>query len=70
MLVTNLLSSFVVRIPAALYLGISQGMGVYGIGLAVPIASCVGAIAVVVFYYSGCWKKNVVMKGDMGYEQF
>lgn len=70
LLVTNLLSSFVVRIPAALYLGIAQDMGVYGIGLAVPIASCVGAIAVVVFYYSGCWKKNVVMKGDMGYEQF
>nr|MBQ8252228.1 MATE family efflux transporter [Lachnospiraceae bacterium] len=62
LLVTNLISSFIVRIPAALYLGITRDMGVYGIGLAVPVASFVGAVAVVLFYYSGWWKKNVVVK--------
>jgi len=51
LLVTNLISSFIVRIPVALFLGFSKGMGLYGIGLAVPIASCVGAIGVVLFYY-------------------
>ena len=51
LLVTNLVSSFLVRIPVALFLGFSQGHGLYGIGLAVPIASCVGAIGVVLFYY-------------------
>ena len=62
LLVTNLLSSFIIRIPAALYFGITQEMGVYGIGLAVPIASFVGALSVVLFYLSGCWEKNVVIK--------
>ncbi len=51
LLVTNLISSFVVRIPMALFLGFSKEMGLYGIGLAVPIASCVGAVGVVLFYY-------------------
>jgi putative MATE family efflux protein len=51
LLVANLVSSFIVRIPVALYLGFSKGLGLYGIGLAVPSASCVGAIGVVLFYY-------------------
>lgn len=61
LLVTNLCSSFIVRIPAALYLGFSQGLGVYGIGLAVPIASCVGATLVVIFYYTKGWRKNTLV---------
>lgn len=61
LLVTNLISSFIVRIPAALYLGFSQGLGLYGIGLAVPIASCVGAIAVVLFYYTKGWRKKTLV---------
>ncbi len=55
LLVTNLISSFLVRIPVALFLGFSRGMGLYGVGLAVPIASCVGAIGVVMFYYILGW---------------
>lgn len=61
LLVTNLLTSFIIRIPAALFLGFSQGLGLYGIGLAVPIASCVGAILVVIFYYTKGWRKNILV---------
>ncbi len=61
LLVTNLFSSFIVRIPAAFYLGTSQGLGLYGIGLAVPIASCVGAVLVVIFYYTKGWRKNTLV---------
>lgn len=62
LLVTNLVSSFIVRIPSALYLGFSQGLGLYGIGLAVPIASCVGAILVILFYYTKGWRKNTLVQ--------
>ena len=62
LLVTNLRSSFIVRIPAALYLGFSQGLGLYGIGLAVPIASCVGAISVILFYYTKGWRKKSLIQ--------
>ncbi len=58
LLVTNLFSSFIVRIPAALYLGSTLGLGLYGIGLAVPVASCVGAILVILFYFTKGWRKN------------
>lgn len=61
LLVTNLCSAFLVRIPAAFYLGTTQGFGLYGIGLAVPIASCVGAILVILFYYTKGWRKNTLV---------
>lgn len=57
LLVTNLCSSFLVRIPVAFYLGTTRGLGLYGIGLAVPIASCVGAMLVILFYYTKGWRK-------------
>ncbi len=50
LLVTNIIPSFLIRIPAAMCLGFFMGMGLYGIGLAVPIASCVGACMIVIFY--------------------
>lgn len=62
LLVTNLISSFLVRIPVAMYLGFSQEQGLYGIGLAVPIASCVGAISVILFYYTKSWRKNTLVQ--------
>ncbi len=50
LLVTNLLTSFIVRIPVAMYLGLTKNMGIYGIGISVPFASMIGALFVVLFY--------------------
>lgn len=60
-LITNLISSFLVRIPLAVYLGTTAGLGIFGIGCAVPCATFVGSFIAFLFYLSGCWKKSMVI---------
>lgn len=59
-LITNLISSFAVRMPVAYLLGSALGYGVTGIGCSIPIATAAGAIIAGIFYISGVWKKNQV----------
>ncbi len=59
-LITNVVSSFAVRIPLAYYLG--EQLGVFGIGCSVPAATLAGGLIAFVFYLSGVWKKNAVIK--------
>ncbi len=56
-LINNTLSAFVLRMPMALLLGLTLKMGLFGIGLAVPISSF-GAILLGIWFYStGRWQK-------------
>lgn len=59
-LLTNLISSFVVRIPVAILLGRILAMGVVGVGYSIPIATIVGSTVAGIFYFSGVWKKNAI----------
>ncbi len=60
-LVTDTTTSFLVRIPLAIYLGATVGLGIFGIGCAVPCATFVGAFITFLFYLSGCWKKSTII---------
>lgn len=61
-LITDTTSAFLVRIPLAIYLGTTAGLGVFGIGCAVPCATFVGAFITFLFYISGCWKKSTIIR--------
>lgn len=60
-LITDTTSAFLVRIPLAVYLGTTAGLGIFGIGCAVPCATFVGAFITFLFYLSGCWKKSTII---------
>lgn len=60
-LITDTTSAFLVRIPLAVYLGTTAGLGVFGIGCAVPCATFVGTLITFAFYLSGCWKKSTII---------
>lgn len=60
-LVSNILSALVLRIPIALLFGKVLDMGLFGIGLGAPAASC-GALILAVWYYkSGRWMDTTVI---------
>lgn len=59
-LITNMTSSFFVRIPVAYLLGTVLGYGVVGIAYSIPIATFCGGSIAAIFYFAGAWKKNRV----------
>ena len=61
-LVTNTITSFAVRLPLAIYLGKIIGLGVADVGYSIPAATLAGSLIAFVFYLSGIWKRNAVMK--------
>jgi len=60
-LTTSVLSSIVARIPAAWLLGGTLGLGLAGMGFAVPITSAIVLIVYVFYLYSGRWRHSRVM---------
>lgn len=61
-LITNTITSFAVRLPLAIYLGRVIGLGVSGVGYSIPAATLAGSLIAFIFYLSGIWKRNVVIK--------
>ena len=61
-LVTNIISSFAIRIPLAFLLGFTFNLGIFGVGCAIPCATFVGSSIAFIFYKSGIWKKNKVLE--------
>ncbi len=59
-LINSILSSILLRVPAAAILGITFQMGVKGIGLGVPVASFGALLLIIWFYFSGRWQTNVI----------
>ena len=56
-LVTNTISTVLFRVPAAIIYSKVLGMGLFGIGLAIPTATLAGTLVAYVFYKMGVWKK-------------
>ncbi len=63
-LVNNILSSIVIRIPAAYLLSNAFGLGLKGVGTAVPFATMCTIILCLWFFFSGRWKKKTVRIED------
>lgn len=59
-LINSMMSSLLLRIPAALFFGKVLDMGLTGIGLGAPVASFGSLVMVLIFYFTGRWKKNVL----------
>jgi len=64
-LATSMFSSIVARVPAAWLLGKTLGLGLMGMGFAVPITTVLVLIIDVIYLCSGRWKKSKVMTGPL-----
>ena len=63
-LVTNMSSAILFRIPAAWYFGIYLNMGMKGLGFGAPAASLAASLIALVVFFTGIWKKPVIIKRD------
>ena len=61
-LINSMLSSLLIRIPAAYIGGMVLDWGMFGVGLCGPASSFVSMIIAILFFLSGRWKKAVVIK--------
>jgi len=60
--VCGILSSIGFRIPIAILFGLVMQKGLWGLGLAAPVASLASGLILFVFYITGKWKTNKVIK--------
>lgn len=56
----NIMSAIVIRIPMAYLLSETAGLGLKGVGLAVPLASAATILLGLWFFFSGRWKRRTV----------
>lgn len=59
-LFTSMVASLLVRIPASYFLGVTMNLGLRGVGMGAPVASCVSLLINAGFFFSGKWKVNRV----------
>lgn len=63
----GIMSSIGFRIPLAIIFGVVLQKGMWGLGLAAPVASFAIGTMLFIYFISGRWKKNVVIKdGPVG----
>lgn len=62
-LINGMISSILFRIPASYLFGMLMNLGLFGVGLGAPVASIASLIYGVLFYLSGRWKKQIIVKG-------
>lgn len=58
----GIMSSLGFRIPLAVLFGLVLQQGMWGLGLAAPIASLATGLILFIYYITGKWKKNMVVK--------
>ena len=63
-LITNLVSTYAVRIPACILAGTVWKLGMLGIGYALPIATVAQVIIGFAFYLSGRWRRDIHSLGE------
>jgi len=59
--INGILSSIGFRIPIGIFFGIVLQKGLWGLGLAAPVASLASGLILLVYYLSGKWEKNTVI---------
>ena len=60
--ICGILSSIGFRVPIAILFGLVMKKGLWGLGLAAPIASLASGLILLIYYATGKWKKNMVVK--------
>ena len=60
--VCGILSSIGFRIPIAILFGLVLQKGLWGLGLAAPVATTASGLILFIFYITGKWKKNMVIR--------
>jgi putative MATE family efflux protein len=60
--ICGILSSIGFRVPIAILFGLVMKKGLWGLGLAAPIASLASGLILLIYYATGKWKKNMVIK--------
>lgn len=63
--ICGILSSIGFRIPIAIVFGVVMQKGLGGLGLAAPIASLASGLILLIYYVTGKWKKNMLIKTNM-----
>jgi putative MATE family efflux protein len=63
--ICGILSSIGFRVPIAILFGLVMQKGLWGLGLAAPIASVASGLILLIYYTTGKWKKNMVIKTSM-----
>ena len=58
-LIANIISTYLVRIPACLLVGNVWQLGMHGIGFAIPAATGIQVLIGFIFFLSGRWKKDL-----------
>ncbi|MCL1836686.1 MAG: MATE family efflux transporter [Treponema sp.] len=60
-LICSILSSALLRVPVCYFLGITLGWGLKGVGLGAPAASAGVLMVIIVYLFTGKWKRNVII---------
>ena len=60
-LINDIVSTYVVRIPACILAGSVLHLGLFGVGYALPVASLIQVIVGLAFFFSGRWKRDIVL---------
>ncbi len=60
-MILSILAFWLIRVPAAWYLSGTR-LGIRGVWLGVALSFCFGMVISLAYYFSGRWKKEVVMK--------
>ena len=63
-LFSNILSGIIIRMPMAYLFSNTLGLGLFGVGLAVPMATISSILCNSWFYLSGRWRKQIVKLPD------
>ena len=66
--ISGVCSALLVRIPVCYLFGITMGLGLFGVGLGAPFASGFSFLLGLWFYFSGRWKKSVILKKESAAE--
>ncbi|MDR2598778.1 MAG: MATE family efflux transporter, partial [Oscillospiraceae bacterium] len=61
-MINTFITSIALRIPAAILLSQTFDLGLYGVGLSVPVATSGGMVFLFLYVMSGKWKKAVIRK--------
>lgn len=56
------LTSLIIRIPMSFFFGMTLAQGVFGVGLGGPLATAVGCLVCIGYFFTGRWKRSTIIQ--------